>query len=201
MDIESVNRYIKGSSSIICGGVFKTSLPIEQQYRGNYGIIFKLNFNDNATGENVVRTCVLDVNQMKGNPYKMTSETRQYGIFEIDGENFVDVQEISLFVQGFPKQAEGKENDILIKKLELSAAEGFTETELASSILTIITPQGTYFNDDPEDKEELNLQAQIRIKGKVVDKDSQEIKYYWFVEDANVDSSHKKYNKYVFIPR
>ena len=196
LDIESVNRYIKGSSSIICGGVFKTSLPIEQQYRGNYGIIFKLNFNDNATGENVVRTCVLDVNQMKGNPYKMTSETRQYGIFEIDGENFVDVQEISLFVQGFPKQAEGKENDILIKKLELSAAEGFTETELASSILTIITPQGTYFNDDPEDKEELNLQAQIRIKGKVVDKDSQEIKYYWFVEDANVDSSHKKYNKY-----
>ena len=69
-------------------------------------------FTDNATGKDVLRNYVLDVNQMTGNPYAIKNETRQYGVFDIDGANFQYVNKISLFCYDFPYQ-----EDSLIKKI------------------------------------------------------------------------------------
>ena len=93
----AINEYIKNQQTIICGAVIRTALPAEQQFRGNYGLIFALNFTDNTNNSIVTRYYTVDVDKMRGNPYKILYDTRQYGIFDIDGENFIDVDRQNIF--------------------------------------------------------------------------------------------------------
>lgn len=196
LNLTSVETYLKQSSSIICGAIVRTALPVEQQFRGNYGIVFELNFSDNATGKVITKNYVVDVNQMRGNPYKITHDTRQYGIFNIDNKNFIDVNRIYLFVYDFPNRATGKPADIFIKNLELSGANALTDEELSACALTFITPQGIYFDDNDLDSAIRTIQAEVRVKGKVVDHDSQQLTYYWFIENVGISTKSEKYNKY-----
>ena len=181
---------------MICGATFKTNLPIEQQMLGKYGIVYELSFADNATGKTVTRNYVIDVNQISGNPYRVFNDTRYYGIFAADGENFLYVNKIYLFQYDFPNVKEGQPTDIFIKNLELFGCNRLTQEELKGSSLTIATPQGAYFDDTDTDKSTRVLQAQVRIKGKVIDNNSQQLEYYWFVENLGVTSNHKLYNQY-----
>ena len=196
LDVFGFNNYIKKSNSIICGATFKTSLPAEQQFRGDYGIAFNLDFMDNATGETITKTFIVNVDQMKGNPYNYSTKSRQYGIFDIDGENFIAVNQIYIFEYDFPNTEENKPNDIFISNFELSAANALDATEAATCALTFITPQGTYFDDNDLDSDIRTLQAQIRIKGNAIDNNSQLVKYYWFIENNNITNKSEKYNQY-----
>lgn len=196
LNLQNVETYLKQSSSIICGATFKTSLPTEQQFRGNYGIVFELNFQDNGAGNIVTKNYVVDVNQMTGNPYKITHDTRHYGIFDIDGDNFIDINKIYLFVYDFPNKATDKPADIFIKNLEISGAVALSAEELSSCALTFITPQGIYFDDNDLDSAIRTIQAQVRVKGKVIDNNSQQLTYYWFVENVGISTSSEEYNKY-----
>ena len=196
LNLTAVETYLKQSESIICGATIKTDLPVEQQFRGNYGIIFELNFADNATGTTVTKNYVVDVNQMTGNPYNISRYTRQYGIFDIDSENFIDVNRIYLFVYDFPNKSTEMPEDIFIKDIELSGANVLTEEELSSCALTFVTPQGIYFDDNDLDSATRSIQAEVRVKGKVVDVNSQSLTYYWFVENVGVSTKSEKYNKY-----
>lgn len=196
LDVFGFEAYVKKSNSIICGATFKTSLPAEQQFRGDYGIAFNLDFMDNATGETVTKTFIVNVDQMKGNPYNYSTKSRQYGIFDIDGTNFLAVNQIYIFGYDFPNIAEDKPNDIFISNFELSAANALDATEAATCALTFITPQGTYFDDNDLDSDIRTLQAQIRIKGNAIDNNSQLVKYYWFIENNNITNKSEKYNQY-----
>ena len=177
----AVETYIKKSSSLLCGATIRTDLPTEQQFRGNYGVVFELNFLDNASENIITKNYVLDINQMVGNPYRITLDSRQYGLFQIDTNNFIDVNRIYLFVYDFPNRAKNKPADIFIKNLELCGMTPLTDEELASCALTFITPKGIFFDDNDLDSDTREIQAQVRVKGKIVDKNSQQLKYYWFV--------------------
>jgi len=196
LDVFGFDAYVKKSNSIICGATFKTSLPAEQQFRGDYGIAFNLDFMDNATGETITKTFIVNVDQMKGNPYNYSTKSRQYGIFDVDGANFLAVNQIYIFGYDFPNTAEDKPNDIFISNFELSAANALDATEAATCALTFITPQGTYFDDNDLDSDIRTLQAQIRIKGNAIDNNSQLVKYYWFIENNNITNKSEKYNQY-----
>lgn len=196
LDTFGFENYLKKSNAIICGATFKTSLPTEQQFRGDYGVVFNLDFMDNATGETVTKSYMVNVDQMTGNPYTYTTNSRQYGIFDVDGENFISVKQIYIFEYDFPNTEENKPNDIFVSKLELSAANALDATEAATCALTFITPQGTYFDDNDLDSDIRTLQAQIRIKGNAIDNNSQLVKYYWFVENNNITTKSEKYNQY-----
>jgi len=39
---------------------------------------------------------------MIDNPYRLTYETRQYQIFDIDGPNFIRIESIEIFNKDFP---------------------------------------------------------------------------------------------------
>lgn len=196
LDKQSVNEYIKNSSTIICGARFRTALEMEQRFQGNYGIKFVLCFIDNATQQEVLREYIIDVNKMVGNPYKFIQETRQYGIFEIDGANFERVESISIFVKDFPHTKEEAPYDIFIRDLELYSAARLKESDLNSYSVSILTPQGTFFDTNSLDSDRRTLQAQVKVKGKVVDKDSQTLEYYWFVEHNGVTLDSPYYCKH-----
>lgn len=196
LDETAATRYFTKSSALICGAIFKTTIPGQQQYRGNYGISFELMFTDNATGKNVLRNYVLDVNQMTGNPYAIKNETRQYGVFDIDGANFQYVNKISLFCYDFPYQEDNQPNDIFIKDIDFCGAVPMGSEALSGCALTFITPQGIYFDNTDAETASRVLQAQVRVKGKVVDKKSQMLEYYWFRENIGITTLSEKFNKY-----
>ena len=200
LDINSVNEYIKGSSTLICGARFRTALEAEQRFQGNYGIIYGMDFKDNATGNEIVtKYYIIDVSQMIGNPYKYVNEVRQYGIFDIDGANFDSVSSISIFAKDFPltkEIIEEKDYDIFIRDIELYSAERLKDNDLNSYSLSILTPQGTFFDNLSTPEEVRRLEAQVKVKGKVVDNNSQSLDFYWFVENNGINQSSPYYCKH-----
>ena len=184
---------------IICGGRFRTALQSEHKTNGNYGIKYVLIFMDEATGKQIEREYFVDVNKMIGNPYELIHEKRQYAIFEIKKENFVEVKSISIFCEKFPIQKNkddltDKDYDIFIRDIEFYGAERLKQEDLNSCSLSIITPQGTFFDDNSNEKKV--LQAQVKVKGKVVDYNSQSLEYYWFIEHNGVSAESVYYNKH-----
>lgn len=197
LNITAVNEYIKNQNTIICGATIKTELATEQQFRGNYGVIFALNFIDNADNSIITRYYTIDVDKMRGNPYKILYDTRQYAIFNIDGENFVDVDSISIFCYGFPNSKPDEEciDDIFIKDFELFGAEKLKDDDLNNYSLTFYTPQGIYFDKTSLLSDTRIIEAQVRIKGKVVNNSDNKISFYWFIEHAGITSDSTYYNK------
>lgn len=196
VDTASAEEYIKQSANLVCSMKVKTSLPPEQQSRGNYGIIFALDFLDNATNKTITRNYVIDVDKMTGNPYKLVYSTKQYGIFDIDGINFKSIKEIRLFCYNFPNSKENYTDDIFIEDLQFYGVAKLSEEDINGCSLSIITPQGNFFNKNANKNDYKKLQAQVRVKGKVIDNNSQKLPFYWFVEDINITSKSLGYHKY-----
>lgn len=196
LNITDVEEYIKNAKSIICGATIQTSLVAEQQLKGNYGISFALDFIDNSKPESIVtRYYTVDVNKMYGNPYRLIQKTRQYGVFDIDGENFLSVKSISIFNYDFPLEGNGSViEDIFFSNFELSGANRLSNEDINNYSLTFVTPRGKYFDKNGYDT--LYINAEVRVKGKVVNLDSQKLPFYWFIEHMGVTAKSEYYNKY-----
>lgn len=194
----ALNEYIKKSKNIICSMNVRTQLPREQQFKGNYGMIIALDFMDNSLSQEVTRTYTVDVDKMIGNPYKQITETNQYGIFDIDNENFLRVNYINLFCYSFPNSKEDDElvDDIFIKDIKLCGVSKISEEDINNYSLTFVTPQGTYFDETADGSIDKIIRAQVRVKGKIIDNSTQPLSYYWFTENVGVTSQNQYYNKY-----
>lgn len=189
---EDFETYIKNAEYLICGATFKTALPLEQQLQGDYGIAFDIDYKiDNET---ITKTYIVNTSKMIGAPYSLATDTRQYEIFNIDTNNILSVKQIYIFAYNFPNIEAGQPNDIFVSKIELLAAAKITEEELNSIALSIITPQGTYFNTQDTDEAIRNMEAQIKIKGRILNS-TEDVKYYWFRENSLISNNHRLYNR------
>ena len=198
IDNVGAREYFKELTAVETKATFKTSLPPEQQYRGSYGVVFYLDFKDNATGAIVTRRYELGINDIEGEPYKLSSAKEQTDESELDGANFIEISKIEIFCKDFPiKDLEGEySNDIFISKLGVAGIKMISQELLDTQYLTILTPDGYIFLNEHFDSEEKTLQAQLRIKGKVINSNLSTIKYYWFVENAKVTRYDDRYNEY-----
>jgi hypothetical protein len=113
---------IKDADAITIGADFRTNLPIEQQSKGNYGLIYEIDFTNTITGENVTRTYTLDINNMSGNPYNFAEAVSQSSSFEIDVENYKSLKSVMIFAKNFPKTENDKVEDIFISNFKLQTA-------------------------------------------------------------------------------
>lgn len=195
LDDTAVAEYIGNSGYIKLAATFKTALDNKQAYHGNFGIILSLDFTDNSTLEEVTRTYVLDVDNMVGNPYKQISATTQDAYFEIDNSNFLRVNNITIFSYDFPIIEEGHDDDIFISNIELCGAELLDNDSVSNLVITMLTPQGTYFTNDDDDPDTKSATAQVRVKGKVVDANSQDLPFYWGRQDVGITAKSVYYNK------
>lgn len=194
IDNVGAKEYFKNTNNLKIGATFKTALDKEQQFRGQYGIHFEIAFRDNATGDTVLRDYVLDSTYVEGNPYKSSGNRETFEIFELDGTNFEYINKIEVFCFGFPLQEVDKPNDIFISKIDISGVNIISQELLNTQCLTILTPNGAYFDDNHFDDEIKVLEGQVRIKGKVISSNLKTVKYFWFIENAGVDIYHEKYN-------
>lgn len=186
LNTRDVQEYIQQSSILCCGADFRAQLPAEQQLKGNYGVVFELAFEDG-----LMKNYMVDVNQMTGNPYKLTKSTTQKSYFEI-GEGFQYVNKIYIFEKDFPYTDDNKENDIFVKNIFIGGAIGLTSDELLSTRITLETPDGSYFSQT-EDVNEKRIEAKIKVSGKVQE-DISNVKFYWFKENSSIDLISPKYN-------
>lgn len=182
------------------GMTVRTALPTEQQVGGgNYGIIMQAEYYTTAQRESlpeneratVIRTYVLDVNNMLGQPYKYILPEYQYAIFAIDGKNLKEITSIKAFCKDFPKQELGHDVDIFLSDFQIYFMQPLSQSELSNSSLKILTPYGSYFtslNDNTK-----YLEAELKLKGKKVSFDDQNVDFYWFVKDTNVTAGSQLY--------
>ena len=196
LDIQGLETYLKQADFINLSAEIKTELPIEQRFRGNYGIIYELVFYDNGVQDEVTRQYVLDINQFESNPYRLFNYKKQSKVFEIDSQNFKYINKIYLFCYGFPKQESGHAADIFIKNLEINSCRFLTQEERNSYGIKFVTPQGIYFDENDADSAMRNIQAIVRIQNQYINPEVQKLSYYWFVEDNNITADSEKYNSY-----
>ena len=202
IDIDQLQTYMKQSSSIVAGASFKTSLDEKKQHQGSFGIVFKLCFLDNATQSQVIRTYVVDEDSMSGvNPYQQERKTRQYQIFDIDGQNFERIESISIFNKNFPGSSgelitqKLSEGDIEVSNIELLGANRMTETELSGIAISFLTPEGTTFIGATNQKDK-TITAQVKVKGKLLTSTSR-LSFYWGIEDISISPNSQYYNKHL----
>ena len=193
---EALQEYITQASHILLSAEIQTKLPQEQQNYGNYGIRINFTVLDDATKTKLSKDCIMDIDNFLGQPYKYSNFSKQLLAFEINGKNFVSLNEITVFVKDFPHKADDKPNDIFIKDIQLVAAVPLNEAALDDYYLSLITPKGTFFTTKHLDTDSLILETEVKAKGKVIDKSSHSLQFYWFIEHAGIDSKHPLFNVY-----
>lgn len=196
IDIAAASAYLKTSSHLKCSFTIQTSLDFSQRYNGNYGIKFYLDFEDKSLGEIVTRQYIFDTYLMEGNPYLFNNKVKQNSVFEIDGENFVQISRIELFTQLFPQKDETKEPDIFISNLSIIGVNQLSQEEINSVSLSFVAKKGYIFNKNSEEDDERTIQAIVRVLGKTVPNNSQGLRFYWFVRNVSVSTQSPYYTKY-----
>ena len=200
-DIQAIEQYIKQSSSLLVAATFKTSIQAKKQYNGHYGIAYNLKFKDNSNDTEIIKSYIIDENQMTGNPYRLIYNTRQFSIFNINGANFVRIESINIFNKGFPQAFQETTDeklysgDIEISLLELYGVIKKAENEISGISISFYTPQGTIFTNN-NNLNKLSITAQVKIKGNLVSS-TQNIPFYWGRENIKVFTDNQYYNQYL----
>lgn len=196
LNTKDVDEYLKETNFIICGASFRTNLDSMQRFKGNYGINFELIFKDNNDQE-VSKNYIIDINEMSGNPYNFNTATRQSAIFEINNEKLIRIEQISIFAYDFPNTVEDDfKNDIFISKIEIMGVNKVTSEELNTYSLSLITKKGIYFEEKDAATLKKTIEAELKIKGKLVSNDAGTVKYYWFKENNKINSASPLYSQY-----
>ena len=196
LDNEALKNFLQSSSQLVAGASFRTNLPGEQRVKGNYGIIFELGFKAQTSDEIILKKFIIDIDRMSGNPYVLNNATPQLGYFEIDGENFEYVNNVTIFEKDFPYQATDKDNDIFISELQIFGSNRISEEEYNVARLVINTPQGNYFTEQDSLQTTKQLVAKIKTNGAEMDLSKSKVEYYWFKENDDITIESQKYNLY-----
>lgn len=158
-------------------------------------IIDELNKEESA--EIKYLTYTLDSGKMTGNPFIYYNFSDQYSIFPIDVNNFLYIDSIMAFSQGFESQDDtvnaklwGK--DIFIDQLEVYGLKKITSVN-GQYKLAIDTPQGTIFKTLEENRH-LDILGRLTYQENVDLSDS--TTYYWFIEDNRITTSSELYQMY-----
>lgn len=193
-------NYIQGADALLIEASFMTRLPKAHRLAKNglYGIQFVLAFADQDRPEEIKYVSyVLDSNSMTGNPFLYNNYTDQYAIFQIDTENFLYVDSIMIWEEGFIEESDTVQADfwgadILVKDVEIYGLKEISATN-GDYTLRLTTPQGAMFTT-LENTETLSAYGTVTYQNKTDVSDS--TTYYWFAKDDRIDASSEQYNIY-----
>lgn len=194
-----IDSYVIPSKYLILDAWIQTDIEPAKRNKGNYGIQVLIDFIDNDDENKIVtRQYAFDIDNMIGQPYNFASKTHQTFAFEIDNINFKQIRSISLFCQNFDTNNSNlnfsnQANKIYFYDISLTAADMLTQAEKDGVKLELIAPKGYVINSISDVRE---IRAQVRVKMKAIDNDTQQLPFYWFKEDASITESHLCYNSY-----
>ena len=194
------SNYIKDAEALLIEASFMTRLPRAHRLakNGKYGIQFVLAFkNQDRPEETKYVSYVLDSNNMTGNPFLYNSYTDQYAIFPIDAANYLYVDSIMIWSEGFVTKSDTVQSDfwgadILVKEPEIYGLRKITATN-GDYVLRLSTPQGAVFTSFEQTE---TLTAMGTVMYQVNTNVSDSTTYYWFAKDDRIDASSEEYNIY-----
>ena len=194
------SNYIKDAEALLIEASFMTRLPRAHRLakNGKYGIQFVLAFkNQDKPEETKYVSYVLDSNNMTGNPFLYNSYTDQYAIFPIDTANYLYVDSIMIWSEGFVTESDTVQADfwgadILVKEPEIYGLRKITATN-GDYVLRLSTPQGAVFTSFEQTD---TLTAMGTVMYQVNTNVSDSTTYYWFAKDDRIDASSEEYNIY-----
>lgn len=196
-----ITEYLTKYRTFSLSFMAQTSMVIDQQNSGNYGISIDIPLKANAASgqgnkESIWKTVTLDVGNIIGNPYRLTEWAPQHVYFTIDEQYEYDttkVPRLSYFCYGF-NQDSSKTNikDIWLKDISLNVVDVFSDEDTAGYRLTLKASEGEYFSTNY--KTEKTLTPTLRVNGKTTSLKNADI--YWFLEDAEVKEENKYYSPY-----
>lgn len=178
---------------------FKTAFLDSRKNNGDYGIRIVLKYykQDSAT-ETELKTYELNTFMMSGAPFEFTDYTPQYVYFQLSGQKFIQVEEISGYVKNFPagQPPYEKFKDVFFKDINIYPATQLYSTSNYTYEVNI-TSDDSQFNFTPSRSTitctaEFYTQNGIEVNGTP----GQELKYYWGKQDSTVDNvNHSRYNE------
>ena len=194
------SNYIKDAEALLVEASFMTRLPRAHRLakNGKYGIQFVLAFkNQDKPEETKYVSYVLDSNNMTGNPFLYNSYTDQYAIFPIDTANYLYVDSIMIWSEGFVTESDTVQADfwgadILVKEPEIYGLRKITATN-GDYALRLSTPQGAVFTSFEQTD---TLTAMGTVMYQINTNVSDSTTYYWFAKDDRIDASSEEYNIY-----
>lgn len=192
IDLAGIREFLASGEtvdSLKIGGVFRTSLPSEQQTEGDYGL--KFTFLAKQEDTETTKEFLFSIDSMTGDPYRYYVNSEQVSYLDIKDFKIIGLKEIIFYDRYFPHDAEENEdysNDIFLNSIILQGCEQLSYEDLMGTFLRVTTPQGTnFFPNDIRDT--LTINAQVWDAGSPIDNSANSLGYYWFEEKA----STKKY--------
>lgn len=197
-------KYLKDYNTFAFSAKIKTSIPIEQQVNGNYGLILQLPFyalDSEGKKVDLWKSYILDINNISGNPYRLTEWSNQTIFIQIGSEELYDIDrqpQLTAFVENFA-QKEGKPNDIFIKDISFTVYDVLTQENQTGYYLHLAASEGNYFFLDADEETKV-LTPTLKINGRNINLNSSvgtttdTYKCYWFKEDASIKANNEFYS-------
>ena len=182
----------------------KTSIKTEQQVNGNYGVKLQLPFYFyNSKQEKIPtwKTYILDVNNISGNPYRLTEWAKQNIFIQLSSEEKYDDDrspQLTVFVKDFAQNNNLQDiKDIKIKNISFNVYDVLSEEYQQGYYLHLKASAGNYFFGGEEEIKILTptLKANGRNVRLNTSVESVENTYqcYWFKEDASIKEDSELY--------
>lgn len=205
IDIDKFNNYLKEAEALLIEASFQTRLPKSHRVakKGRYGISFVLAFQNqdqpDSRDPDVIKyvTYTLDSNNMTGNPFLYERLTDQYVIYPIDAKNFLWVESILAFSEGFVDESDYKQDelwgaDIFVRDLEMYGLRKIDSSN-GDYRLKVVTPKGATFKTvTPSESLVAYGQTTYQINEEISDKTT----YYWFIQDDRVNATSEYWHAY-----
>lgn len=194
-------KYLKDYKTVSLSFSVQTSLAVDQQVSGNYGVTIGIPvIVDAAAGggstERDIKYYTLDVGNMLGNPYHLTAWTPQHLYITLDEQYTYDtskVPTISYFCYGFIHDNSKTDiKDIWLKDISLKIVNEIPERDKTGYSLAIKATEGEYFSEKYSNKKVLT--PTLRVNNKVTNIFNYPI--YWFIEDTSIKKDSKFYSVY-----
>ena len=197
IDEEVFSNSAKQAEALLLRAKFKASLDMDKI--GNYGIIVNIAFADetnpqtdedgNVTYPPKLISYVLDTNKMTGNPMKFYDYTSQYTIAEFDGNNYLYIDSIIAFSEGFSNQiSEEADPHIYIDDFEIIALNEVSAIN-GDYKLKLTAPQGNTVKTG--ERNNLEIVATTTYLNQDVTKNTV---FYWGVKDPSITSTSNDYS-------
>ena len=204
IDEESFNNSAKQAEALLIRAKFKASIDTDSI--GHYGIIVNVAFEDktnpeidnngNITYPPKLVAYILDTSKMTGNPMRFYDYTSQYMIASFDGANYLYIDSIIAFSEGFVNQTTEPHTEnnyiddinIYIDDLEIIALNEISAIN-GDYKLKLTTPKGNTIKTGKKD--ELKIVATTTYLNQPIIKD---VTYYWGVKDPSITYISDEYN-------
>lgn len=195
-DIKELQEYMREADSFSISAEIQTTLPLELQKNGDYGIVAVLSFTkEDNISEHINIPYVFNTTYINGNPYLLVDFVKQNAFFNIDGSKFHHIERIIAFTTNFPNTETKSSNpNIFLKNFEIKALQEYDEADLEGGLVKLVSRTGLTFSDRDADSDFKEIEAHMLMDLKET---TTNLRFFWFKENGAITSADKeRYNAY-----